>query len=131
MRTRTLLVCLAVTALVALTAGVALAATISGSEGDDRNLTQVVLGAAALASGFVSPRGFYLWGVALALHSPFTQGLTVHLMQREGIDPAVGTQGLVGFAVITAVLVAFAAFCYTVLSAAGMGPRLLIGGLSS
>ena len=59
-RTRTLLVCLAVTALVALTAGVALAATISGSEGDDRNLTQVVLGAAALASGFVSPRGFYL-----------------------------------------------------------------------
>lgn len=34
----------------------------------------VACGMVALIGGFVFPRGFYLWGAALALHSPFTQG---------------------------------------------------------
>ena len=87
----------------------------------------VACGVVALAGGFVFPRGFYLWGIALALHSPFTQGLSVYVMEREGVGLVGGTRGLVGFAMITAVLIAFAAFCYTVLSAIGVGARLLIG----
>jgi len=46
-------------------------------------------------------------------------------MEREGL---VGrTRGLVGFAMITAVLIDFAAFYYTVLSASGVGLRLPAG----
>jgi hypothetical protein len=87
----------------------------------------VACGAVALAGGFIFPEGFYLWGAALVLHSPFTQGLSVYVMEREGVGLVGGTRGLVGFAMITAVLIVFAAFCYTVLSAIGVGARLLIG----
>lgn len=89
------------------------------------SLTQILCGVAALVGGFVSPRGFYLWGIALALHSPFTQGLSVYLMEREGVELVGGTEGLVAFAVMTAVLISFATFCYSMLSAVGMGLRLL------
>lgn len=82
----------------------------------------VACGVVALAGGFVFLKGFYLRGVALALHSPFTQGLSVYAMEREGVGLVGGTRAL-----ITAVLIAFAAFCYTVLSAIGVGARLLIG----
>lgn len=44
----------------------------------------------------------------------------MYLTEREGVELAGGTRGLVGFAAITAVLIAFAAFCYTVLSAVGI-----------
>ena len=49
------------------------------------------------------------------------------MMEREGVEPVGGTRGLVGFAVITAALIAFATDGYTVLSAVGMGVRLLAG----
>jgi hypothetical protein len=64
-------------------------------------------------------------GVAPALHSPFTQGLSVYVMEREGVELIGGTRGLVGFATITAALIAFATVGYTALSAVGMGVRLL------
>lgn len=95
------------------------------------SLTQIMCGVVALVSGFVFPRGFYLWGVASALHSPFTQGLSVYLMEREGVELVGGTEGLVSFARITAVLIAFATACYTALAAIGTGLRLLAGGFVS
>ena len=70
-------------------------------------------------------------GVAPALHSPFTQGLSVYVMEREGAELVGGTQGLVGFATITAALIDFATDGYMVLSAVGMGVRLLAGRLVS
>lgn len=88
-------------------------------------MTQIVLGAVALTSGFASPRGFSLWGVALAFHSPFTHGLSIHLMEREGVRLVGGTQGLVVFGLFTAVAVAFVAACNTMLSSIGMVLRLL------
>lgn len=93
------------------------------------SLTQISLGVAALAGGFVSPRGFYLWGIALAAHSPFTHGLSAHALERDGVEFVGGTRGLVEFALITAVLIAFATFCYTALSAVGAGLRLLARGV--
>ena len=66
-------------------------------------------------------------GVAPALHSPFTQGLSVYVMERESVELVGGTQGLGGFAMITAALVVCATVGYTVLSAVGMGVRLLAG----
>ena len=90
------------------------------------SLVQIVCGAAALISGFVFSRGFYLWGVALALHSPFTQGLTVYMMEQRGLGLTGGTQGLVAYAIITAWLIFFTMGCYTVLSAIGMGLGYLV-----
>ena len=49
------------------------------------SVASVACGAMAMAGGFVFPKGFYLWGVALAIHSPFTQGLSVYVMEREGV----------------------------------------------
>jgi hypothetical protein len=55
------------------------------------SVASVACGAMAMAGGFVFPKGFYLWGVALAIHSPFTQGLSVYVMEREGVGLVGGT----------------------------------------
>lgn len=93
----------------------------------------VVCGALALASGFLFPQGFWLWGIALALHAPFTEGLTVYFMYQEGIELAVADRPgeLIGYAVLVAMLIAFAALCYTTLSALGMGLRYMAGRILS
>lgn len=93
------------------------------------SLAQILLGAVALVSGFASPRGFCLWGIALALHRPFAEGPIVYAMEGGGAELVGGTRGLVTFATITAVPIAFALFCYTLFSAAGMGLRYLVRGV--
>lgn len=81
----------------------------------------------ALASGFVFPSGFWLWGIALALHAPFTEALTIHWMYQDGLalPAADGRVEIIRYGIFVAGLIAFAAFCYTVLSAFGMGLRYL------
>ncbi len=87
--------------------------------------TPLVCGALALAAGLAFPRGFYLWGIALNLHAPFAQALTVYLMEREGVDWSVGGSG--GYVAFLAVLFVFTTLLYTALSALGMGARRLSG----
>lgn len=90
--------------------------------------TAIVCGALALLGGAAFPRGFYLWGAALALHGPLAQGLTVYLGYREGVDMLVGgARGIAGYVVLSAMLFVLAIFCYTVLSALGAGARYLLG----
>lgn len=93
----------------------------------------IVCGLLSFASGFVFPRGFWLWGVALALHAPFTEALTTYMMYRDGIELAAadGPGEIVGYGVFVAALIFFAALCYTALSALGMGLRYLTGRLLS
>lgn len=86
----------------------------------------VSCGALALVGGFVFSRGFYLWGLALTLHGPFVEGLTVYLMYQEGLGLVGGTRGIVGYAVISTGLFVFTIFCYTFLSSVGAGLRLLL-----
>jgi len=87
----------------------------------------VVCGALALVAGVGFDRGFYLWGLALGLHGPFVEGLTVHLMARDGIELAGGRPGIVGYVVISAVLLVFTVLLYTALSVMGAGARYLLG----
>ena len=87
--------------------------------------TPVVCGVLALLAGFALPRGFYLWGIALNLHSPFAEALTFYLMKREGLELPGGTQGVVTYVVIPAVLFVFTVLFYTALSSIGMGARRL------
>ena len=87
----------------------------------------VVCGALALAAGFVFTRGFYLWGIALGLHGPFVEGLTIHMMARDGIELAGGTPGVVSYVLISAMLLVLTVLCYTALSAMGAGARYLLG----
>ena len=81
----------------------------------------VVCGALALVAGIVSDRGFYLWDIALGLHGPFVQGLTIHLMVQDGIELAGGRPGVVSYVLISVMLLVFTKFCYTALSAMGAG----------
>ena len=93
-------------------------------------LVPTVCGALALVSGFVFPKGFYLWGNALNLHSPLADGLTVYMMEREGHRAFYGgTQGVVSYVVLTAALFVFTILCYTVLSTLGMCLRYSVGRL--
>jgi hypothetical protein len=88
----------------------------------------VVCGALALVAGLVFDRGFYLWGLALGLHGPFVQGLTVHLMAQDGIELAGGRPGVVSHVLISVMLLlVFTIFCYTALAAMGAGARYLLG----
>ena len=93
------------------------------------SLAQTLLGAVALVGRFVFPRGVYFWGIALALHRPFAEGPIVYAVEGERVDRVGGTRGLVAFAAIAAMLIAFALFCYALFSAAGMGPRYLVRGV--
>jgi hypothetical protein len=87
----------------------------------------VVCGALALAAGFVFDRGFYLWGIALGLHGPFVQGLTVHLMVQDGIELSGGRAGFVSYILISVMLLVFTVLLYTALSSMGAGARHLLG----
>ena len=87
----------------------------------------VACGALVLVAGFVFTRGFYLWGIALGLHGPFVEGLTVHLMLQEGIELAGGRPGIVSYILISVMFLVFTIFCYTALSAMGAGARYLMG----
>jgi hypothetical protein len=88
--------------------------------------TLMVCGVLALVAGFAFPKGFYLWGVALNLHGPFVQVLTIYLMQKEGTEWLVGgTQSAIGYVVLSALLFLFTVLFYTALSALGAGARYL------
>lgn len=88
--------------------------------------TPLICGALALLAGFAFPKGFYLWGIALNLHSPFAQGLTSYLMEKQGIEWLVGgIRGLVSYVAIAVTLFFLTILCYTALSAVGLGMRHL------
>lgn len=93
------------------------------------SLAQILLGAVALVGGFAFPRGIYFRGIALALHRPFAEGPIVYEAEGGAAELVGGTRGLVAFAAIAAMLIAFVLFCYALFSAAGMGPRYLVRGV--
>jgi hypothetical protein len=88
----------------------------------DLYLTAIVCGALALVAGFVFPRGFYLWGLALNLHGPVVEALTIYRMEQAGLDGVVG--GIVGYIVPSALVFCFTVCCYTAAAAAGAGLRV-------
>ncbi len=92
----------------------------------DLYLNPIIYSVLALISGFVFPRGFYLWGIALPLHAPFTEALTAAMMEQQGLQLVGGTQQLISYAVISLVILVFTMVVYTVFSAAGMGLRYLV-----
>lgn len=94
--------------------------------GSPLDLFRAAIACGALVSGFVFTRGFYLWGVALGLHGPLVEALTVYLMYQDGIGLVGGTRGIVGYVVISAMLFVFAISCYTAISALGAGARYLL-----
>jgi hypothetical protein len=67
---------------------------------------------------------------ALPTHSPFAQGLTVYMIDKEGYGLYGGTQGAVSYVVLSAVLFVFTILCYTALSTLGMALRYLVGRLA-
>lgn len=84
----------------------------------------------ALAAGFVSPRGFYLWGIAVVLTHPFAALALTSYRQAEGADIVRGgAQGWAGYAFVLVLLAFTTATLATVLSAMGAGLRLLSGHL--
>lgn len=83
----------------------------------------------ALSAGFLFPRGFLLWGLAIVIHTPLTQWLTARAMIQEGIDPFVGgTEGMLNYLIIDTLLTAMMAVFYTCLAGAGALARYLISG---
>ena len=93
------------------------------------SLPQTLPGAVASVGGFASSRGSYSWGIALALHRPLAEGPIVYSMEGGGAELAGGTRRLAAFATITATPIAFALFCHTLSSVAGMGLRHLVRGV--
>lgn len=82
--------------------------------------------AVALAAGFLFPRGFYLWGLAVAVHTPLTIFLLQRRAVREGVDLIVGgLEGLLSYALIEAMLTAVAVALYTVFAGFGVLGRYL------
>lgn len=87
--------------------------------------TAIAYGVLALVAGFVFPRGFYLWGLALNLHGPVVEALTIYRMEQAGVDWVLGgTQDIVGYIVPSALVFCFTVCCYTAASAAGAGLRV-------
>lgn len=86
-------------------------------------------GVLALLTGFAFPGGFFLWGVALGLHGPVADGLTVRAMYQDGLGLYGGARDIAGYAVLMAILFVSAISCYTVLASAGAGARYLAGRL--
>jgi hypothetical protein len=84
----------------------------------------------ALVSGFVLPRGFYLWGVAVVITHPFAALALAAYQQAQGADIVRGgAQGWVGFAFVLVMMTFTTAMLTTMLSATGAGLRLLLGHL--
>ena len=80
----------------------------------------------ALAAGFFFPRGFYLWGLAIAIHTPLTIFLLQRRMVQEGIDPIVGgLEGLLGYVFIEVMFTAAAVVFYTGFAGFGVLGRYL------
>lgn len=81
----------------------------------------------ALASGFLSPKGFYLWGVAIVLTHPFAALALATYQQAQGADIVRGEAGgWVGFAFVLVMMTFTTAVLTTMLSAMGAGLRLLL-----
>ena len=82
----------------------------------------------ALVSGFVLPKGFYLWGIAIVLTHPFAVLIEAAYFQSQGVVEIVrgGVMGWVGYAVVLVMLTAATAVLTTMLSTAGVGLRLLL-----
>lgn len=98
---------------------------------DDAFDTGVILYALlALAAGFLVPRGFYLWGVAIVLSHPFAALTLTAYQQSHGADIVRGgVEGWVGYAFVLVAMTMTTAVLTTVLSAAGAGLRLLVAHL--
>lgn len=76
----------------------------------------------ALLVGYVLPKGFFLWGVAVLLLHPIAEASAVDLALDAGV---ISSSDLSGLLVVTAItLVVFMALC-TVAAALGAGLRLL------
>ncbi len=90
----------------------------------------------ALLVGYVLPKGFFLWGIAVVLLHPLNQALWINRALEAGVIESSGLGGLV--VVETTFLLLFAGAC-TGAAALGAGLRLLwwwlrgesIGGLGT
>ena len=70
----------------------------------------------ALASGFVSPKGFYLWGVAVVLTHPFAALALSAYEQAQGADVVRGgSHGWVCFAFVLVMMTFTTAMLTTML----------------
>lgn len=81
----------------------------------------------ALGAGLVSPRGFYLWGVAVVLAHPWAGlALEAAFRQSRGADAIPGGEmEWVGLAFVLVLMSFTMAMVATVLSGLGAGLRLL------
>jgi hypothetical protein len=78
----------------------------------------------ALAAGFLFPRGFYLWGLAIAIHTPLSILLLNRLAAQDGITLITGgLEGLLSYAVIEAISTTVAIFFYTGFAGVGVLSR--------
>lgn len=79
-----------------------------------------------LVVGFLFPRGFYLWGLAIAIHTPLSIFLLNRAAAQDGIEIIQGgIEGLLGYVVIEAMFTLMAAFFYTIFAGIGVLMRYL------
>lgn len=75
----------------------------------------------ALLAGFLFPRGFYLWGMAIAIHTPLSTALTHRAAAQEGITIVQGGVGeLLGYAAVVVMFSTVAVFAYTTFAGVGV-----------
>lgn len=80
----------------------------------------------ALTSGFVAPKGFYLWGIAIVPSHPFAALALTAYRESQGFDIVRGgAEGWVGYAFVLVMMTFATAMLITALSAAGAGLRTL------
>ncbi len=81
----------------------------------------------ALGSGFLAPKGFYLWGIAVVLSHPFAAlALTANRESRGFELVRGGAEGWVNYALVLVVMSFATAVLLTALSAVGAGLRILL-----
>lgn len=81
----------------------------------------------ALAAGLFFPRGFYLWGLALAIHTPLTHALPDNRMREAGLDPYLeNTVDILGYLLLEATLTVAMIAVYTCFAGFGMLARYLM-----
>ena len=84
----------------------------------------------ALMAGFVLPRGFYLWGIAVVIAHPIAAVALTAYQQAQGADIVRGgAVGWLGFAFVLVIMTLPAAVLATIFSAMGAGLRVLSGRL--
>ena len=80
----------------------------------------------ALVSGFVLPKGFYLWGIAIVFTHPFAALIDAAYLQAQGADIVYGgVMGWVNYAVVLVMLTVATGVLTSALSTVGAGLRLM------